>query len=383
MRNRTLIVLLAMLICLTFSMTVMAAPAKTVKAAPAKAAKPAPAKPAAAPAAPAAFDYAAMLDKLWASPDSTVVATVDGVNITKGELLKAAWFWSAANTLDDLIIDKTINQAAKKDGITLTAAEFDAKKAEAIKQSQSQSVKELCNKFKVSSPRFVMTIKRSALVDKAAKKSIAVTDADMAEWVKGRHILVRFPYGETDEAKKEAAAKTKIDEILAKVKAGGDFAALADQYSEDNNVAPDGKKKGGSLGWFTRGTMMPEFEKAAFGLKVGDYTAEAVRTDYGYHIIKIDAIGKDAKGEDKEELRAMIQEKKLQPAMQQWYQKAQASSKVVNKLAEPAPKTPAPAMRPQAPPRPAVRPTTPPPAPAPAPAPGPDKAPPPPPAPSN
>lgn len=359
MRNRTLIVVLAMLICLAFSMTAMAAPAKP---APAKAAKPA------AAAAPAEFNYAAMLDKLWASPDNTVVATVDGVNITKGELVKAAWYWSAANTLEDLIMEKTITQAAKKQGITLSAAEFDVKKAEAIKQSNSKNVQDLCNKFHVSSPRFVMTIKRSALVEKAAKKSIKITDADMAEWVKGRHILIRFPYNETDQAKKEAAAKTKIEDILAKVKAGEDFAKLANEFSEDNNMNPDGSKKGGSLGWYTRGAMMPEFEKASFALKAGEYTTEPVRTDYGYHLIKIDAIGKDAKGEDMEELRETIQSKRLQPAMQEWYQKLQASVKVTNKLAEPAPKAPAPVMMPQAPPRPAVRPTPPPP-PAPAPAP--------------
>ncbi len=365
MRNRTLAVVLAMLICFAFSMTAMAAPAKKAapkKAAPAKAA-PAKAQPA-KPAQPAPFDYAATLEKLWNAPDSTVVATVDGVNITKGELVRATWFWSAANTLDDLIMDRTIRQAAKKQGVTLTAEEFNAKKAEAIKQSNSKSVQDLCNKFHVSSDRFVMTIRRSALVEKAAKQSIKVTDAELAEWVKGRHILVRFPYGETDQAKREAAAKTKIDEVLAKVKAGEDFAKLADQYSEDNNMDPDGKKKGGSLGWYTRGQMMPEFEKASFALKVGEYTTEPVKTDYGYHIIKIDALGKDVTGAEKEELRQVIQNKKLQPAMQEWYQKVQASAQVDNKLAEAKPKVPPAAVRPPAPPKPAVKPSTPPPAPA-------------------
>lgn len=369
MRNRTLIVILAMLICLAFSMMVVAAPAKP--AAPAKrvAAKAAPAK---AKATKAAFNYAALLDKLYASPDSTVIATVDGATITKGELTRASWFWSASNTLDDLIMTKMIFQAAKKQGITLTPAELKAKQAEAIKQSQCKSIDELCNKFKVSHDRFIMTIQRSALVEKAAKQSVKVSDADLAEWVKGRHILIRFPY-ETDVAKRDAAAKTKIDEVLAKLKAGEDFNKLADEYTQDNNVGPDGQKKGGDLGWFTKGTMTAEFEKAAFALKPGTYTTEAVKTEYGYHLIKIDAIGKDATGASKEELKKTIQEKLLPTAMQTWYQKVQSSSKSVNKLAEPTPKEPAPVMMPQPPPRPAAAPD------ANAPAPAPDNAPPPPP----
>jgi len=380
MRNRTLVVVLAMLICLAFSMMAVAAPAKPKKAAPVKAA--------AKVAKPAAFNYAALLDKLWASPDSTVVATVDGAAITKGELVRASWFWSASTTLEELIGYKMIVQAAKKQGVTLSAAELKAKEAEAVKQSQSKSIEDLCNKFKVSHDRFLLTIRRSALVDKAAKKAIKVTDAELAEYIKGRHILIRFPGNETDLTKRDAAAKTKIDEVLAKLKAGEDFAKLADEYTQDNNIGPDGKKKGGELGWFTHGTMVEAFDKAAYALKAGEFTTEPVKTEYGYHLIKIDVLGKDAKGEQKEEAIQAIQEKRLQTEMQSWYTKAQAGSKIVNKLAEPAPKEPAPVMRPQPPPRPAVRPTTPPPTPAPdtnpdTTAPAPDTTPPPPPGPSN
>lgn len=369
MRNRTLVVVLAMLICLTFSMMAVAAPAKPA-AAKAKAAV---AKPAAK--AKPAYDYAALLAKLYSSPDSTVVATVDGAVITKGELAKASWFWGASSTLDDLIMDKMITQAAKKQGVTLTAAELKAKQMDAVKQSNSKSIQDLCNKFKVSNERFVMTIRRSALVEKAAKKAIKVSDADLAEYIKGRHILVKFAPGETDKVKQEAAAKTKIDEIMVKVKAGEDFAKLADRYSEDNNMGPDGKKRGGDLGWFTRGGMVAEFEKAAYALKPGEYTAEPVKTEYGYHIIKIDALGKDATGAQKEELKKTIQDKGLPTEMQSWYQKTQANAKIVNKLVDAAPKPPTPVMMPQPPPRPAVRqPATPPPS---------NPAPPPPPAPSN
>lgn len=76
-------------------------------------------------------------------------------------------------------------------------------------------------------------------------------------------------------------AKKKAEEILAKVKAGEDFAELAKQNSQDNTAA-----NGGDLGLFGKGKMVPEFEKVAFSLKEGE-TSDIVKTVYGYHIIKV------------------------------------------------------------------------------------------------
>ena len=85
-----------------------------------------------------------------------------------------------------------------------------------------------------------------------------------------RHILV------DDEA-------TALD-IIEKIKNGGDFAALAQEFSKDTGSAA----KGGDLGWFGTGAMVPEFEAAAFALKnTGDYTTEPVKSNFGYHIIQL------------------------------------------------------------------------------------------------
>jgi len=101
-----------------------------------------------------------------------------------------------------------------------------------------------------------------------------------------RHILIKTPLpgsdGKTD-ANGVKAAEKKAEEVLAKLKAGGDFAALAKQYSDDTASA----QNGGSLGWIQKGRTVPEFEKAAFGLKKGE-TSGLVQSSYGFHIIRLD-----------------------------------------------------------------------------------------------
>ncbi len=88
----------------------------------------------------------------------------------------------------------------------------------------------------------------------------------MSEKIRCAHILVE----------KESVAK----EVLEKLNKGESFAKLAEQYSIDGS-----RKRGGDLGFFGKGMMVREFEKAAFALKKGE-TSGLVRTEFGYHIIK-------------------------------------------------------------------------------------------------
>ncbi len=96
------------------------------------------------------------------------------------------------------------------------------------------------------------------------------------EQIEASHILLKT------EGKDEAAVRKTAEGVLAKVKAGADFAALAKQMSEDEGS----KANGGALNYFGRGTMVKEFEDAAWALKPGQIS-DLVRTTYGFHIIKV------------------------------------------------------------------------------------------------
>ncbi|MCA1560716.1 MAG: peptidyl-prolyl cis-trans isomerase [Acidobacteria bacterium] len=95
------------------------------------------------------------------------------------------------------------------------------------------------------------------------------------EQVRASHILLKT------EGKDEAVVKKQAEDLLAKVKVGADFAALATKFSEDEASS----KKGGDLDFFGKGQMVPEFENAAFAMEPGQIS-DLVKTQFGFHIIK-------------------------------------------------------------------------------------------------
>lgn len=101
------------------------------------------------------------------------------------------------------------------------------------------------------------------------------------EEVRARHILFRLPPDPDEETIAEMRATAQ--DILGQIRDGADFAALAEQNSDDTATATSG----GDLGWFRRGRMTPEFEEVAFSLEI-DGTSDIVQTPFGLHIIRLD-----------------------------------------------------------------------------------------------
>ena len=190
--------------------------------------------------------------------------------------------------LETMVIRELILQQAQKDGTDKSPAVAD--KLEDLKK------------------RVVV----EAYLKKKVEEQANITDADLqkfydqnkekfktGEQVHASHILVK-----TD---KEA------QDILAQIKKGGNFEELAKKHSIDGAAA-----KGGDLGWFGKGSMIPEFEKVVFGLKEGELSG-IVKTQFGYHIIKL--TGKRPAGirpfdEVKEQIKAAILPEKQQGVFQ-------------------------------------------------------------------
>lgn len=136
------------------------------------------------------------------------------------------------------------------------------------------------------------------------------------EKIKVRHILVK--------------GETEANFITEKLNKGEDFAKLAQEYSID----PGTKDKGGELGFFSKGQMVPEFEEAAFMLKIGE-RSKPVKTYYGFHIIELEERKEATQksfSEVKEEAKNMALQEKQKAKFEELINTLMGLSKIEKKL---------------------------------------------------
>lgn len=144
-----------------------------------------------------------------------------------------------------------------------------------------------------------------------------------------RHILITVPQGE-DSQRAQVEAKAQALSILNQLKQGGDFAALVKEKSQD-----PGTKESGGLYTFSPGEAVAEFEQAVKSLKVGEITAEPVKTRYGYHIIKLEKIipaTVQPFDQVKEELIASLTDQARQQEFDKYLQGLRDKARIENKL---------------------------------------------------
>jgi peptidyl-prolyl cis-trans isomerase C len=247
--------------------------------------------------------------------EGKVLAEVNGGSITTGDFGRELknlpeYLKAMADTpqgrkemLDTMVIRELILQQAAKDGLD-KGPEIEEKLQDLKKRLIVESF--LKKKVEVESKVSDEDMKKFYEQNKDKFKS--------GEQIKASHILVK--------TEKEAR------DILAQLKAGGKFEELAKKSSVDSSSA-----KGGDLGWFGKGSMVPAFEKAALALKEGQIS-DVVKSDFGFHIIKL--TGKRPAGirpfeEVKEQIKGAIMPTKQQEVFQKIKDELKKTAKITIK----------------------------------------------------
>lgn len=203
--------------------------------------------------------------------DSEAVVETKAGNITKEEFYTALKETSGEQVLQQLVLEEVLSDKYKVD-----EKEIDERVNKLKEQYGDQFEMALMQSGFKNEKDFKENLKLSLLQEKAAIKDIKVTDKEVKDYydkeykpeIKARHILV--------------ADEKTAKEVKAKLAAGEKFEDLAKTYSID----PGSKEKGGDLGWFGPGKMVPEFETAAYALEKGQIS-EPVKTQNGFHIIEV------------------------------------------------------------------------------------------------
>ena len=170
--------------------------------------------------------------------------------------------------LSQMIDIELMRQAAVKEGIKVTDADVNARMDQIKKDAGGDDAfKKSLTDAKLTEAEFRTLIVRDQIIYEQLYTKVSAALPTTAEQVRARHILV-----DTE--------KTATD-IMARLKKGEDFAALAQELSIDTQS----KDSGGDLGFFPRGVMDPAFEDAVFKLAVNE--VGMVKTDYGYHVVQV------------------------------------------------------------------------------------------------
>jgi foldase protein PrsA len=211
------------------------------------------------------------------------VATVNGEPISNSAFeQKLEANPVARNILQQMVQEMLIDQYAKNNNITVTDAEIDQRENDLKANFPNGSWDEMLKARNLTEAEVKSALKEQIILDKALQKDVTITPTqikdyftknhaafDKPEQVQARHILVP-----------DLATANKIEAQLKQNP--NSFADLAKQYSTD----PGSKEKGGDLGWFRRGQMVPAFDKVAFTLPV-NAISEPVKSPFGYHIIQV------------------------------------------------------------------------------------------------
>ena len=223
------------------------------------------------------------------------VATYDGGSVTSAEFQARLESEYGKSMLSSMILEDVFKGELSADELAEITKQAKADLDTQIGSNGADSFNDYLEYYGISEETYLNNMVMSLVMEKVVTERVEISKDEYEELYEeykpeltASHILV------ADEA--------TANEVITKLNEGGDFATLASEYSIDSSAS-----SGGSLGTFASGTMVTEFEDAAYAMEVGTYSGTPVATEYGYHVIKLEA--KAEKGtlkEMKESLKATV-----------------------------------------------------------------------------
>ena len=227
---------------------------------------------------------ASLLLSACSDENKTLVST-NGYKVTKGELdAKLEAMPVASQVLHSMVQQDLVFQYAKDHNIQVSEADIDSKINDIKQRLSDQQLDQALKQQGMTQQDLRDLMKEQIIVKDAVDQNLHVSDAQLQDYLNKNHAVL-------DQPKQVRARHILVINLATaqmieqKLKSGGDFAALAKQYSSD----PGTKDKGGELGFFTQGAMVKEFSDAAFSMKPGQIS-QPVHSPYGWHVIQVEEI---------------------------------------------------------------------------------------------
>jgi len=261
---------------------------------------------------------------LAACSSGGAVATVNGQPITRSEFDSRLESSPMGRTvLQQLVQETLIDQYAKSNGISVSDADIDARENQIKANFPSGSWDEMLKARGLTEADVRSALRDQIVLDKALEKDVTIKPSQIQDYFNKNHATFDKP----EQVTARHILVPNIAEanmVEAQLKSGQSFAVLAKKYSTD----PGSKDKGGELGSFRQGQMVPAFDKYAFSAPIGQISPP-IKSPFGYHIIQVEsrtpgqkATLADATPQILQTLRQQQEAPLIQPFLQGLQQKA-------------------------------------------------------------
>lgn len=254
------------------------------------------------------------------------VATVNGQSISHADLdNKLESSPAARGVLQNIVMSTLIDQYAKQHNINVSSAEISKVEDQYKAQYPGDQWNELLKARSLTEQDVQDLIRRQLIIDKAVGGNIQISEKQIKDYFDKNH--TQFDKPAEARARHILVPDLKTAEkVEADLKSGKDFATEAKQYSTD----PGSRDKGGELGFFRKGAMVPSFDAYAFSAPIGKIS-QPIKSAFGYHIIQVEErkpAQKATLASTHDQIAQMLRQQQESPLLQPFYQQLQTNAKI-------------------------------------------------------